>query len=109
MGADVLYNRVGGGKRTDLWEILQSRRTGSTPLQILDVGGEPPALLGHWGVPPQGGKPSDWGATSEADRWNMGVPPVEEATRDVSLEEVDTYITWRQNMVAQYIETYPIL
>ena len=36
-------------------------------------------------------------------------PPLGEAMREAGLEEVETYITQRQNTAAQYIATRPIL
>ena len=35
--------------------------------------------------------------------------PLVEVIRYSGLEEVDTYITWRQNKFAQYIATWTIL
>ena len=37
------------------------------------------------------------------------MPPLWAAIREAGLEEVETYITQRQNTVAQYIATQPIL
>ena len=36
-------------------------------------------------------------------------PPLGEAMMEAGLEEVEMYITWRKNMVMQYIATMPIL
>ena len=33
----------------------------------------------------------------------MGLPPLEEAVKELYLEEIDTYITRRQNMATQYV------
>ena len=36
-------------------------------------------------------------------------PPLEEEIKEAGLEEVETYIPRRQNMVAQYIVTRPVI
>ena len=60
-------------------------------------------------VTPQGGltdgkiQPKSTGA----GRWIY--PPLDEAMMAVVLEEVDTYVIHRQNNVAQYIATGPII
>ena len=48
-------------------------------------------------------------ATAAVSEWQMGVPPLEEAMWEAGLEEVDVYVLMRQNMIAQYIVTQPIL
>ena len=36
-------------------------------------------------------------------------PPLDAATTEVGLEELDTYVLCRQNNIAHYIATFPIL
>ena len=36
-------------------------------------------------------------------------PPLGEATEEAGLQEIETYATYRQNTVAQYIATRPIM
>ena len=43
--------------------------------------------------------------------WGGGwfYPPLEDAMAEECLEEVETYVSFRQNIVAQYIVTRPIM
>ena len=88
---------------------FQDGPPGSPPLWLRDVGGDPPRQQDAGGLPPQGGRPADGQAALEVSRWRLGVPPLWAAIREAGLEEVETYITRRQNTVAQYIATQPIL
>ena len=52
----------------------------------------------------QGGEKDGRNATTEMDRL-----PLLDALRAEGLEDMETYISRRQNMVAQFIETQPII
>ena len=63
----------------------------------------------HWGntgrFPPLYREADHGEATLATIRWNLEVPPLEEAIQDVGLEELETYIYRIQNTVDQYIAT----
>ena len=82
----------------------------SPPLWLVDVPNDPPRRQDAGGDSPKGGPPADGLSSLKVTLWRLGViPPLGEAMIDARLEELETYITRRQNMVAQYIVTPKIL
>ena len=56
-------------------------------------------------IPPQGGLQPDGVATAEGAGWRLGLPPppLEYAMAGAGLQEVDTYVSCRQNTFVHYI------
>ena len=89
----------------DVQERFQGGRSGSPPLQIGDMSGDPLHQKDSGEFPSQGGLLAGGELYLKVIRWWMGAPPFPpspggETTREAGLEDVEKYITWRQNKVA---------
>ena len=45
------------------------------PIRLGDVGGDPPCWQEYGEIPPQGGPSADKEGISEANQWELGIPP----------------------------------
>ena len=109
MGTHIADPWAVGGGSADLWEFLLVSGTGNTPFWVKNMDSDPhmKKTLGgfHHQVAIQvtGQLPQRQSNRS----WNY--QPLADAMRVKVLEELETYISIRQNTVDQYIEAWPIL
>ena len=83
--------------------------TGSPVIWRGGVGGDPADWTSPGELPPQGDEKDGGYANLDTDRWDLVLPPLDDALRSTGLETMETYISRIHNTVAQYIATRPIL
>ena len=100
---------AGGSVHTDFRAVLLGDGTGNTPFWVRNLGGDPRMAKTLGGFHHRVAR----GITGQLPRqqadgsWHY--PPLADAMGEAGMEELETYIARRQNMVAQYIATRPIL
>ena len=74
---------MGGGKCAGVQDLFQDGCTGSYPLWLRDVGGDPSHFQDAGGFPTQDGPTYDWESASEYSQKQMLVPPPPGGVNDV--------------------------
>ena len=109
MGAVISYSDPGGGRSEGVGKFLQGGGTGSVAVQGGDVGPHPKDGAG----PGQFYRRVTRRITGKQPRRqtdeNWEYPPLAEALGEAGFEDIRKSVTRRQNTVAQYIVTQPIL
>ena len=109
VGADVQGAKQGGRRCPDLGDILRGGGSGDSIVYVGDVGVDTVYWEASGRFPPQGGLQADGTTTSEREgRW-VGVPPLAEAMDYMELQEVESYVSHRQNTVTQFIATKQVM
>ena len=101
--------RAVGSIPPDIWELLQVGGAGNPNVHVRDLGNVPKDWEDSGRVPTKGCPPSGEDSSREVYGGRWVYPLLEKAIIVVGLEEVDTCILRRQNIITQYIATRPIL
>ena len=109
MGTSLVDPRVGGGGRTDLGEVLLVSSPGGTPFRVRDVGGYPPYGEDPGVFPRPGGATDHRAPPPVTNQWELTLLSAGGCDKNSRVEELETYIAWRENTVAQYIDNRPIM
>ena len=107
-GESVADLKPGGGGQEGVGQNFQGDGAGGAPVRGGDMGTYPTDRAGPVELPARGRAPDHQKTTAErGGGWTY--PPLKEAMQGAGFEGIRKVITRRQNTVAQYIATRPIL
>ena len=110
MGSDVNNFDSGGGVTEGIGALFQGSSTGGVAFGGIYVGPDPPHGAGPEQISAQGRTKAHHESSEEAGVGGVWYyPPLAVAMAEADFKEIGVYVTRRQNMVAQYIVTLPIL
>ena len=109
MGASDSGNDQGGRGCLDIGADILGGGTIGPAIRVRDMGPDTVYTYGAGRIPPQGGPQTDGWEPRKGRGGGCVYLPLEDAMEESGLQEVETYIFCRQNTVAKYIVTMPLM